>query len=194
MPFCSFLVSKRDNFVTLGCFLACRQCPADPHAAAFAGHVTRRSSMSCFPGRLGKLFIQRFPSKAPGRIHERRLQATRMGRSRVGSRRLLGGGVLPAAAPRGGRPGDGDGDGVGVCSQPSAQRAGRKRAAELAPALLTHRLVPESNHHLVFTEHLSWKAGNPPHVLLCPLAGVACQGIFLLALGFVSFPFSSPTS
>lgn len=96
--------------------------------------------------------------------HEPRLQVTRMGRSRAGCRELLGG-VLPAAAPRGGRPGDGDsngdGDGVGVCSQPSAQRAGRKRAAELAPALLTHQLVPESNHRLVFNEHLSWKAGNP---------------------------------
>lgn len=33
--------------------------------------------------------------------------------------------------------------------------------AELALALLTHWLVSESNHCLVFTEHLSWKAGNP---------------------------------
>lgn len=36
------------------------------------------------------------------------------------------GGVLPAPVPRGGCPSDGDGVGV------SAQRAGRKRAAELA--------------------------------------------------------------
>jgi len=68
------------------------------------------------------------------------------------------------------------GDGVGVCSQLSAQRAGRKRAAELAPALLTHRLVPESNHGLVFNEHLSWKAGNPLVSCFAPwlvlLAGV----------------------
>lgn len=70
-----------------------------------------------------------------------------------------GGGVLPAAAPRGGCPSDDDD--VGVCSQPSARRTGRKRAAELARALLTHQLVPESNHRLVFNEHLSWKAGNP---------------------------------
>lgn len=33
--------------------------------------------------------------------------------------------------------------------------------AELALALLTHQFMPESNHHLVFTEHLSWKAENP---------------------------------
>lgn len=39
------------------------------------------------------------------------------------------GGVLPAAAPCGGCPSDSDS--VGVCSQPSAQRAGRKHAAEL---------------------------------------------------------------
>lgn len=67
--------------------------------------------------------------------------------------------VLPAAAPHGDCPSDSDT--VGVCSRVSAQRAGRKRVAELALALLTHWLMPESNHHLVFTEHLSWKAGNP---------------------------------
>lgn len=82
----------------------------------------------------------------------------RWGEAERGVRSCLGG-VRPTTAPCGGR--DGDGDGVGVCSQPSAQRAGRKRAAELSPVLLTHRLVPESKHRLVFNEHFSWKARNP---------------------------------
>lgn len=65
--------------------------------------------------------------------------------------------------------------------------------AELALALLTHWLMPESNHHLVFTEPLSWKAGNPL-ILLCPPACVSHRGIFILALGSISSPFTSPAS
>lgn len=81
-----------------------------------------------------------------------------MRRNQVGSRELLGGLVLPATAPCGGCPDDGDS--VGICLQPAAQRAGKKRAVELAPALLTHQLMFESNHHPLFYEHVSWKAGN----------------------------------
>lgn len=72
----------------------------------------------------------------------------------------------------------------------SAQGAGRKRVAELALALLTHRPVPESNQHLVFTEHLPWEAGNPLPSLAC----VSHCGVFTLALGFISSPFTSAAS
>lgn len=91
--------------------------------------------------------------------------------------------VLPASAPHGDRPGDSDT--VGVCLRVSAQRAGRKRVAELALALLTHCLVPESNHHLVFTEHLSWKAGNPlPSCLVPWLVFLAVVFSFWLLVSF----------
>lgn len=82
-----------------------------------------------------------------------------MQRSHVRNQELLEGGVLPAAAPHGDCPSDSDT--VGVCLGVSAQRARRKRVAKLAWALLTHWLMPESNHHFVFTGHFSWKAGHP---------------------------------
>lgn len=64
--------------------------------------------------------------------------------------------------------------------------------AELALALLTHWLVPESNHRPVFTEHLSWKAGNP--LLFCFTPWPVFLAVFLLAVGFISSPFTSPAS
>lgn len=113
-----------------------------------------------------------------------------MQRSHVRSQELFEE-VLPSAAPHGDCPSDSDT--VGVCSRVSAQRAGRKRVAELALALLTHWLMPESNHHLVFTEHLSWKAGNPLSSCFVPQP-VPYWGIFILALGSISSPLISPAS
>lgn len=102
--------------------------------------------------------LERFLSSISCQRHWRGF--LRMQRSHVRrSHELLEGGVLPAASPHGVCPSDSDT--VSVCLRVSAQRAGRKRVAELALALLTHWLVPEPNHHLVFTENLSWKAGNP---------------------------------